>query len=509
MTIAALPKKIWWLIGIVILLLLIGTAFVIGIFFRSQATSKFTQVLAQYDAAECYQVVETGSGLTGLMRLGLDSGQQKALDAAVGECAAINAARELAEKKDFAGASDAYASYLKEYPNSPFLPDVALEAQEAFLDDADDKAQNKLFAEALVIYKDFLKEYPFSEQIDRAKSGYLDAFKGWMDSLYGQKEYGKALDTCGKWTTETVPQTGEYCVELTPQILWDWGQALAQAKDFETALEKYQTLLETYPTSAGGSKAKLEIPKLYYEWGVDLYAEGKKPEAVSKFLEALMLVVSSDPIYTDIWDKYPETFIAYAEWLRGQGKLLDALAVLDKLSRSDLGAEVVADAVAAYNVVVEQLAGDSGTDGQSVLAEAKRAVCAQKSSPIAIPSINFFKDKPGRAVFCTGGEGYYPDNLVATTPGALRYFVKFTTGQLPLETCLYGDGSYKLTRTQLTMKVDIYFVESLKFYSGSKFYGPYPSACPDRFRFYSKNEKLFGGPVDKREVQDWLTMWIQ
>jgi len=507
-TLSAVVKKFWWLFLVLAAVLLILIVVAVGMAFRGSANEKFTQLQGQYESAECDQVIETGKGLTGIMRMALDSSRQEQLDADVAECTAIAHARDHAEKSEFTDATEAYSEYLAKYSDSALFPGVQVEAQEAFLDDADDKAKNKQYPEALKIYQDFMEDYPKSKQIERAQTGYLDTFTAWVDSLYRGKSYEETLDACEEWGLKDIPGTQAYCVKLAPDVLWNWGQQLSRAKEYGEALEAYEMLVDQFPASENGSKARLEIPKLYYAWGVDLYDQGQKGEAVSKFLEALKLVVSSDPIYKDIWENYPEAFIAYAEWLRGQGELMSAIEVLDTLRQSDLDDEIIADAESEYVVAVEELAGDNGAEGQSVLARAKNSLCAQKSSPIAIPSINFFKDRPGKAVFCSGGEGYYPAGLLAKTPGELRYYVKFSSQQLALQTCQYGDGSYVLTRTQLSMSVEIRFADTLGFYASQKFYGSVPGDCPGAYFFYSKNEKLFGGDVDKRTVQDWLTMMI-
>jgi tetratricopeptide (TPR) repeat protein len=503
-----LLRRFWWLILLVVVVFLIILSVVLRSCYRHQANEKISRLLEQYSHAQCDQVAEIGSELRGWMRMGLNSNQQKQLDDAFAECSEINTARNLAAEKKYADASDAYSQYLADYPKSKLYPTIVKEAQNTFLHEAEEKGKNQDFKEAMTIYRDFLKTFPDSDYLDRARGDYLDTFRNWIDTRYEQKAYEEAMSVCKDWARKDIPETGDYCDETVPGILWDWGQQFEQEKDYSGALEKYRMLVDAYPDTVNGSKAKLHIPELYYEWGVELYSRNQKNDAFEKFIQALELVDTSDQVFTNILNHYPEAILAYAEWLRKQGRLFDAMFLLDSVMQADLGEEFASEVSAEYSRVIEQLARDTGSEGKRVFNAAISGYCASDPAIYPYPVLDIFPNQPGKAIFCSGGEGFYPTELEAVYPGEVRYYVKFYSQYTTLETCYYGDGSYLLSRVQISLSINIRFVRDLAFYSQNTFFGSDPKECPHRFAFYHKHEYLSGSDVDKFEIKEWLNLVI-
>ncbi len=156
-----------------------------------------------------------------------------------------------------------------------------------------------------------------------------------------------------------------------------------------------------------------------------------------------------------------------------------------------------------YQKTIGSLADDSGTDGAIVMEQARLYACGGEL--VDHPAVDFFSDLQGKALTCSNyTSSFIPFEMMADTPGSLRYVINYEDVNRRVQSCSYNNG-YTLERWQYGAVITVKYVTTGEEFAKKTFYGRQPFSCPYERWFSMQTELEWGGIVEDVDIQVWLS----
>ena len=386
-------------------------------------------------------------------------------------------------------AMEAIAAFQQAYPASPKAADVAALAASARLSWAESLVEQGDYELALSKFKEVQKEHAGSPEAEQARAEAIEAELGWGEALLKDGQYKAALahfEAIQK--SGAVSPQAQRAADGAAAALVGWASELEHGQQYEAAIDKYQQVTSSYGKSALAAGATKAVPGVLLAWAKGLGSEGHY------------------------------------------------LMALDKLSEAG---KAGADISSERQRTLEQLAKDTGEDGQALITTAMADYCRHDLAPShpaagvfhagskKVNACDFREDFKNMAALgptntpqytaawasLIKGPEWVPADLRATSPGELRYAATRIDDLEIAYSCNYVNkptgvtGTYEVYRQKAYIEVfDMFTGKSL---GSREFYGKAPSAqCPKTIQLTAENVYLGEGKVDEQQINDWLRRLI-
>jgi tetratricopeptide (TPR) repeat protein len=429
------------------------------------------------------------------------------------EAALSKAEKEIAAGK-FGNAEDIYEEAILTYYRSGKIDDAKVVFYQMMVDWAGQLREEANYQSAMTVYKRILAELDTVEKSDPEfvrliGQNYMDL----ADQYSDKANYQAALETLLEFTGQYP--TANFTSALRarfPDIYLRLARQQLEGKEYADAATNFETVMANYPGTMYAANAKAEIVDAYLGLGDQLAEDGKDQEAYDVYMKAIALNIS-DAEKARVSLALGGILLNIAKDQLSMGDYIDAELSLREAKGYAQDEDLKSEISNTLNVVITSLADNTGNQGQQVLSEAVANACSgQKATSDAV---NFHRDQDGKAMSCTATFTLPPD-LVASTPGELRYVVTVESGTEELAACsrryysYYGSFSYTLYRARYRKTVTIRSAESGDVYESRSFYGSYPGSCPYSYYFSTFGKTyLYGGQVNDDEITNWLEWKIK
>ena len=357
------------------------------------------------------------------------------------------------------------------------------------------------YQDALEAINHFNLLYPDSSKMDVVANIGIDANIMWWKELMNQDQYENGLEKIyaaeNNFSVQSRDRREELDAAYSTHYL-AWGNYLRLLKNYKNAIAKYEFILLNYSESneyidayEGAALAHLNLAK-------QLIEQKEYKKAVFQLLKVLDNFSKSD-IVGEAEKLLPDVYLDWGRCLVDQSHYLLALEkiALSKDYTSINSKIQLADE--EYKQTVILLAKDDGEDGQKVLKEAFSQV--QKGEIPTHPSVGLLTEEPGKAL----GYSLIPAELIADTPGSLRYYVKGSQDTRLVDFCIY-EGNYGILRYQRFLEVEVIKIATGKQLTKRTFYGPSPAACPQKIYMGGlvRPQDIFGDHPSAEIIVEWL-----
>jgi len=380
------------------------------------------------------------------------------------EVSVIVAGKSYAAAKDYAAALDAVNKFHEFYPESSKTGEMNNLAIDTNLAWARDFQSNADYQGCLEHFQTAMKNYPeeAATRKDEIDAAMADNYLKWGQALSEDKDYAQAVEKLEMVVYKYAKsQVFDAAYQAAAQAHYDLSKSLKSSRDYQSAYDQLQLILDKYSHSKLAAAAKGDLPALLIIWGEDLRGEKQFLKAIEKFQQ--VAEITSD-----------EKFSAQAD---------------EKIQ-----------------LVVAELARDSGADGQVVIEQARLYACGGEK--VTDPSVDIFPEETGRVMPCDGGYsmGYVPSEVLADIPGTFRYVVSAEDADRRVQSCDYVTSYDRRTleRWQYGTKVTITEVKSGKVFKSKTFYGSSPESCPSQYWFSGFTEETWGNYIDESKINEWL-----
>ncbi len=308
--------------------------------------------------------------------------------------------------------------------------------------------------------------------------------------------------------------------------------------DYEQALQVIRDYLADHPSSARQSALNDQAVNAWLGW-VDQLVEQKQFESA---LEKLDTLNAGYPAYASAHTaEYKElTANIYIDWaaeLRNQGHYLLALDKYDLAKKTTGSSQTLTSIGTEVQRTMLQLASDSGEDGQKILQDTMAEACYQAIPPTN-PVVGSIQDEPRTILICDysagmqlisespsfepgyaqsilnaqAGTDWLPADLQATHPGNLGFIIGRIDDYDATKTCDYAgpmgltDQFSVMRQISTVMVSDIFTAQVI---AQKDFYADSPNyQCP-KSKPYEKDSYYFGALVDNEKITSWVRQVVK
>lgn len=352
--------------------------------------------------------------------------RDKSLDPSVAECAVYDAGLSSEEQKAWQDAYNAYKTYAQVYPNGSFATEVHQHSAVTLISLARQQQSQKQYGQAVGNIKLILSNYNDTNSATDAVALMPELYTAWGTDLRKNGDFAgseSALKEFGSWAhNANQTETATAAQSELAQTYLAWGLSLQAQKKFEDAKARFDQAISTDPTpladSGSASQAKANQLKLYGEWGDYLADQKDFPGAISEYETALSLSTTDGQPAAK--DAIANGYVKWAASLSDSQDFLGALKQVDIASEkaaSDATRKAVeASKTATYLAFSES----SGTQAMDAIQNALNLICDRKENP-ELPIFGLEAGKVRAGIY--GVEASLPEDLAASTPGAMHYVV--------------------------------------------------------------------------------------
>ena len=495
------------------LAILVNVVFYGGfLLYRSLGSNLYQAGLAAYEDNNFLDAFDNWQALSSTYRLSLTP-QVVEVQQSLGEVDLLITTHDLLDGGQFSEALEEIERFYELYPTSPKKTDMADMGVFAYMGWAQKLAGQNEFDDGLVKLNTVQVAFPtqaqsHQQQLDNA---YIEHYLAWSKYLLTKKIFAPAVENY-EYLMMTYPKAAEYEVAYNKaaQAHVDWSIQLTEQNDYEQAEIKLLTVLDTYSNSAAADDAVQMLPQVYLGWSLQLTEQNDYEQAVLK----LLIVIDNygnSAAAADAVQMLPQANLDWGKQLSSQHAYLRALEKFEEIKILGESNALFNNADEEYNKTVLLLAGDDGTDGHIVLAEAMPQACNGEIP--SHPSVALLTDEPGKILNCFGttwgGTSWsMPSEILATTPGNFHYTVLRLSENLLVQSCSYTGGR-TFYRYQDTEEVVIKSVATGKQVAKKTFYGGYPPACPFVVFFQYSTESNMGEQVSNTTINEWIAGVLQ
>jgi tetratricopeptide (TPR) repeat protein len=470
---SARPKWILALVlGIVGVVILLGGAYAAGGFILPAA------IQSGYQGKNCDSVLQLGGLYARFYPANTETSKL------VSECALYTLAVHQEEQKAWQEAYNSYKVYLGTYPNGIFVREAREHSALALMGLAEMQQEQKKYTEALGTlnmvmqaytdtpsaaqsavrigetylawgtdlratkdfsgaekvlkeFKNWAQDHNQAESVKAAKDALAQTYQAWGTDLRTAGDFAGAENTFTRlqnWAQDNqLADSVKTAKHELAQTYLAWAVGLQSQKKFPEAQARLEQVIATDPESQAAAgpaaQAKAALPALHTEWGNTLIAQNDFAGGIDQLKNALKLTEAKDqPAAKEVVVK------AYLQWAASLVKAEDYLLALDKikLAEGDPGTEAAKkDLETARADTYLAFSNSAGRQAQQAMRDAVKALCEKNKKP-DLPIFGLDKTNIRAGLF--GVDAKLPENVAATTPGALHYVACIEAVLKPVET---------------------------------------------------------------------------
>ncbi|MBN2258321.1 MAG: hypothetical protein JW704_10940, partial [Anaerolineaceae bacterium] len=371
------------------------------------------------------------------------------------------------------------------------------------------------YTSALDEFDRFNRLYPDSlKKTDMADIG-MDIYLGWAQELAGQNEYEdglEKLDAIKRYFPSQARTRHAQLDSVYKAHYLAWGKYLINQERFAAALDKLDYWMKTYPQAEEYQDAYESMAQAHVGLAVELTEQKEYIEAALN-LDTVINTYSQSEAVTAAREMLPLAYLNCGKQLSDQHHYLLAMETFEAIKELGATSSLLKDSDDEYQKTIVLLAKDDGEDGLKILEEAQTQACNGEIP--SHPSVGLLIDEPGKVFNCCYLPGIsncsrwgMSSDLVATTPGSLRYTLLRTSSTRKIQSCAFT-GWHTLERHQYMAEVVIKLVATGEEVARKVFYGGAPKACPRVYFFSGPTEYLYGDPVMNPTIDEWIAEVIQ
>ena len=399
------------------------------------------------------------------------NGEKAGVSKQVSECALYRLASRQEEQKAWQDAYNAYKIYIEIYPTGTFLNQAREHNAQVLLAWARDLVVQKKSGDAVAKLDLVMRSYAgtaasqevpglmlkiYSESVTELRSvrdfagakavlnqfqdwseknNQVEAIKaaegmvaqldlGWGGALRSTKDFGGAeriFNQLQNWAqSHQQMDVSKVASQELAQTYLEWANDLKSQQKFAEAQSRLEqaiaTDLDTQSSNGPASQARSVIPALHIDWGNFILTQNDYAGAFSQFKIALELSDSKDKALVK-----DATVRAYLKWADSLTKAEDFLQALEKikLAENDPGTDASKKEVETARAdTYKAFSNSSGEQAHAAMKKALRTICEENKKP-EMPIFGLDENNVQVGVF--GLDIVLPENVAATTPGALHY----------------------------------------------------------------------------------------
>jgi len=370
----------------------------------------------------------------------------------------------------------------------------------------DEKIESTSYEAGIAIYQAFDKTFPHSALVASVNEKTAMAYLNWGMALRTSGKYADAIDKFQQVKT-SYPETGASANvddKLASTALL-WANDLRNNQNFAEAIAKYQSITSLYPSTSAGFSAGDEIVKTYSQWAGNLRGAKQYQDAIGKYT-ILQAQFPATPEGKNASLEISNTYLEWINSLTSTGDFLGAMNMITMAKTGTTDTKLQSSFDEAYQAALTGLSRDSGSQGTQVVNESVTLACDGK--PANSPAVGLGDAIP-KAQFCSYSQVTLPSDLYASTPGELKYVLKFDSGTSSEACPSYVDSSgtyYSLYLDRYYWTVTVVSAATGRVTNVNTFYGSAAGGCPDSHMFTigSSSDTISGGYPDESAVIAWL-----
>ncbi len=336
------------------------------------------------------------------------------------ECALYTNAHELQEAEKWLDAYQTYKTCAETYPDGLLASDANQQAASSLLSLAGEQHEQKSYQESLDILKLLMDGYPDATQ---ALDLFADVHLSWGSEYQTQANFQSAEEKF--LNLKNWAEAGEHEEHVNKSraalsnLYLTWGKSHQSADELEQAMGKYRQAVEIAPESEAASQARQKHIEILLLEGEEQVAAGDFQTAIETYQQGLAI---ENPDSIDSLNS--ATAQAYIAWSRqnvGTEDYYQALEKIETAAKLDLPASTIQDVESFKQEIYIAFANSSGTQAKNLMREVSRTSCKQEKKNAFPPVLGINSES---ALFALHGlDKALPENLIAKTPGELRYIV--------------------------------------------------------------------------------------
>lgn len=377
------------------------------------------------------------------------------------ECGLYSFALEKEQAKAWQDAYNGYQSYKQSYPHGLFAGEVDDNSAQILVNWAKDDLAAKKYNDATGKIDTVLKNYSTTKVGSEAASLMSDVY---MASAKGQRT---ASDFAGAETTlkafsawATDAKKNEYVKSAQRELAltyFMWGLAFQGQKKFEDARSKLDLAISTDPeplaktgTAADAKAAKI---RLYLQWGDSSIQTKDFDGALERYQTVIPLSEGRDQAMAK--DGVAEVNMSWAASLAVAGDFIGALKKMDEATQAAGSNGEKSYIEIGRTGIYKFFSKSTGSQAIAAMKGAIKDVCEKNKKP-TLPIFGLDKEHIQAGIY--GIDDKLPDNLVAQTPGALHYVACIEIQTTTVQTMTFYIA--KFVREQYTWNVTLRSVEA-------------------------------------------------
>ncbi len=372
-------------------------------------------------------------------------------------------------------------------------------------------SQNRVAAGDFVVASDIVEKfeefYSDSPKIEKVKNIGVDAYIGAAQQLTASGEYETSLEKIQTVRKILPVQAEERKAEIDGVLAANylaWGQSEYGQANYETAIEKFEIVVSQYAESESLEDAYAGAALAHFDYAVE-FEDAKEYDSAWEHYTSVIENYKTSEEYQEAKTRTSSMLLAWGKDLVSDDHFLLAMEKYDLISDYSKEATLLTQAEEEKQATILLLANDTGEDGKSVLSAAKSLACSGET--VTDPSVAIFEDEDPRYMACSVYDGIYlDDDLLADRPGNLFYVIDRVDDDRRVQSCDYVT-SYDvrtLERWQDYAVVSVIDIRTGKTIYEKTFYGSAPESCPSTYWFGGMTEYLYGDSVDDEKINTWL-----
>lgn len=336
------------------------------------------------------------------------------------ECALYTNAQKLQESGKWLDAYQTYKTCAETYPDGVLASDAHEQAGISLLSQATEQQEQRAYAESVATLKRVMAEYPLlAEAADR----YAEAHLSWGSEYQSHGEFQAAegvLLSLQDWSQAGAYESHvENSQSALASLYLAWGESHQNTGELVPAMSKYRQAIEIAPGSESASLAAEKQVEILLAQGDAFMDAGNYQSAIEAYQRGVSEVndAGKDRLNS-------ATAQAYIAWSRQNVSTEDYYQALEKIetaAKLDLSASTIQHVESFKQELYTAFANSSGTQAKNLIQEVSRTSCKQEKKNAFPPVLGINSES---ALFALHGlDKALPENLIAKTPGELRYIV--------------------------------------------------------------------------------------
>ena len=399
-------------------------------------------------------------------------------------------------------------SYLYRLSLNPVVLDAqALLGETSLIIDSQNRVAAGDFIVASDIVERFEEFYSDSPKIEKVKNIGVDAYIGAAQQLTASGDYETSLEKI-QTVRKILPVQSEERKEEIDNVLaanyLAWGENEYGQANYETAIEKFEIVVSEYAESESLEDAYAGAALAHFDYAVEFDGAKEYALAWEQYTSVTENYKTSEE-YQEAKTRTASMLFAWGKELVSNDHFLLAMEKYDLIGDYSTESTLLSQADEEKQSTILLLANDTGEDGKSVLSAARSLACSGEI--VTDPSVAIYEEEDPRYLACSSRDGIeLAEELIADRPGNLFYVIDRVDDDRRVQSCDYVT-SYDvrtLERWQDYAVISVIDIRTGKTIYEKTFYGSAPESCPSTYWFGGMTEYLYGDSVDDEKINAWL-----